>query len=639
MTRAIRIFSKVPARYAVFALALFLLGACGDKAPTTSTTGVRQKDGILTAPATTPASRPSEPSSPAPEAPARPSSVSREDIGLVHAGVPASLEDHEWDSEHWNDAAGYQLKALATLLQSPSDLGAGTLEKLLAPGFQSTPLRPGALTETTIAPMTVRRFTGPPAAPVPAEAAAFAELLRSLFAAAPDPREVTTLFKVFRVATDPPETTARLEIVARGAETSMQQVAQWRCRWEAQAGGGPRLASVVVEAFEESTTPAARAFVDATGPLLGGDPAFRDHLAHGLDHWVARLEQKYVFGPSGWEGFAMGDANGDDREDLYVCQPGGLPNRLFIQNPDGSLTDRARECGLDWWDQSQAAVFCDFDNDGDQDLAVSMIWGLLFLANDGAGKFTPAATKLSPEGIPYSLAAADFDADGDLDLYACCYAKRGTAVEQRFMARPLPYHDANNGSRNMLLRNDRQFRFRDVTEAVGLGENNRRFSFAAAWEDYDGDGDLDLYVANDFGRNNLYRCDRTGHHTRFRDVAATAGVEDISAGMSASWGDADNDGRPDLYVSNMWSSAGHRVTYQRRFREGSGQLASFQRHARGNSLFHNAGDGGFRDISESSGVTMGRWAWGSRFTDLNNDGHDDLLVANGYITQPDPGDL
>ena len=126
-----------------------------------------------------------------------------------------------------------------------------------------------------------------------------------------------------------------------------------------------------------------------------------------------------------------------------------------------------------------------------------------------------------------------------------------------------------------------------------------------------------------------------------RTSAAEAGVEDISAGMSVAWGDANNDGRPDLYVSNMWSSAGNRITYQQRFREGGGAeaLALFQRHARGNSLFLNAGDGTFRDVSEPAGVTMGRWAWGSWFVDLNNDGWEDLVVANGYITQQDPGDL
>jgi hypothetical protein len=91
----------------------------------------------------------------------------------------------------------------------------------------------------------------------------------------------------------------------------------------------------------------------------------------------------------------------------------------------------------------------------------------------------------------------------------------------------------------------------------------------------------------------------------------------------------------------MWSSAGNRIAYQRQFRDGAEALsrASFQRHARGNSLFLNAGPGAFHDVSEPAGVTMGRWAWGSRFVDLNNDGWEDLVVANGYITQSDPGDL
>jgi len=624
VTCAFRFLSLVKARPAVLLVACGFLAACGEKAvsPPRGPQAPLLKETTAAEPTVV-----------------TPSMVSRDDLGLQHTGVPASLDDHPWDSEHWNEAAGRQLKALVQLLESPPGREAGALDALLAPGFRSTPLRPVALTEHVVPPLTVRRLEGPAAVPVPVDAATFAAHWQSMVAAAPDPLETTTLIKIFRVSTDPPETTARLERVARNHEQAIQQVAHWHCRWEASATGDPRLASVVLEAYEETTAPAARTFVDATGPLLDADPAFRDQLAHGLDHWVARLEQTYAFGPSGWEGAAIGDANGDGRDDLYVCQPGGLPNRLFIQNPDGSLTDRARDSGVDWWDQSQAALFVDFDNDGDQDLAVSMTWGVLVLANGGTGTFTPAAAILSPEGMPYSLAAADFDADGDLDLYVCCYAQRGTAVEQRFLARPRPYHDAGNGSRNLLLRNDRNFRFRDVTRACGLDENNRRFSFAAAWEDYDNDGDLDLYVANDFGRNNLYRCDRSGSTTRFTDVAAAAGVEDISAGMSASWGDVDTDGHPDLYVSNMWSSAGHRVTYQRRFRENSPQLAAFQRHARGNSLFRNAGDGTFDDLSEPAGVTMGRWAWGSRFTDLNNDGRDDLLVANGYLTQPDPGDL
>ena len=121
-----------------------------------------------------------------------------------------------------------------------------------------------------------------------------------------------------------------------------------------------------------------------------------------------------------------------------------------------------------------------------------------------------------------------------------------------------------------------------------------------------------------------------------------AGVEDMSAGMSVSWSDADGDGDQDLYVSNMWSSAGNRIAYQRQFQRGADQesITGFRRHARGNSLFLNTGDGKFKDVSIEAGVTMGRWSWGSRFADINNDGLQDIIVGNGFITQPyDSGDL
>jgi hypothetical protein len=209
-------------------------------------------------------------------------------------------------------------------------------------------------------------------------------------------------------------------------------------------------------------------------------------------------------------------------------------------------------------------------------------------------------------------------------------------------ARPVPYHEATNGAPNLLLRNEGGWRFADRTKALGLDVHNTRYSYAPAWQDYDGDGDLDLYVANDFGSNTLYRQDRTPDGLiRFAEVASEAGVTDTAAGMSATWGDYDGDGRPDLYVSNMFSSAGNRIAFQGRFQSEADETTRrlFQRHARGNSLFRNAGDGTFDDVSVAAHVTLGRWAWGSRFLDLNNDGAPDLCVANGFITQEDEHDL
>ena len=218
-------------------------------------------------------------------------------------------------------------------------------------------------------------------------------------------------------------------------------------------------------------------------------------------------------------------------------------------------------------------------------------------------------------------------------FYACHYH----ADPNDPYGNPVPYHDANNGTPNVLLKNLGDWEFRDVTTEVGLDQNNRRWTYAAAWEDYDNDGDADLYVANDFGRNSLYRND----NGMFSDVAEQAGVEDIASGMSVSWADYDRDGWLDIYVANMFSAAGGRVAFQRQFKSSSSDQTKrdIQRLARGNTLFRNRGDGTFEDTTLSARVEMGRWAWSSPFGDWNNDGWPDLLVTNGHFTGVDTHDL
>jgi hypothetical protein len=179
---------------------------------------------------------------------------------------------------------------------------------------------------------------------------------------------------------------------------------------------------------------------------------------------------------------------------------------------------------------------------------------------------------------------------------------------------------------------------------VGLDVNNHRYSFAAAWEDFDNDGDQDLYVANDYGRDNLYRNDSrltTEGPLQFVDISETAHVENSATGMAISWGDYDRDGWMDVYVGNMWSSAGNRITFQNKFQPDAPPEIKrrYQRLVRGNTLLRNLGNGGFDDRSAPAGVEVGRWAWGSLFFDMNNDGWEDIIVANGYITTADSGDL
>ena len=142
---------------------------------------------------------------------------------------------------------------------------------------------------------------------------------------------------------------------------------------------------------------------------------------------------------------------------------------------------------------------------------------------------------------------------------------------------------------------------------------------------------------NDYGRNCFYRNDGG----KFSDVAAALGVEDTSSGMSVSWSDFNHDGHMDLYTSNMFSSAGNRITYQQQFKKDlpAEVRAQFQHIALGNSLFQAVPGAPFKDVSVQAGVTIGRWAWGSKFVDFNNDGFDDILVTNGFITTADAGDL
>ncbi len=160
-----------------------------------------------------------------------------------------------------------------------------------------------------------------------------------------------------------------------------------------------------------------------------------------------------------------------------------------------------------------------------------------------------------------SIAMADYDRDGFLDLYLCTYSYFIGASEDKG-GTPTPYHDAAErpARRPPAERRPRALRGRD--RGGRPRANNDRFSFAAAWADYDGDGWPDLLVANDFGRKNLYHNEgmKNGKVT-FKDVAAQAGVEDHGAGMSATWVDYDNDGRLDIYTGQHvvgGRTAGHR---------------------------------------------------------------------------------
>ncbi|CAN5218831.1 hypothetical protein BH23VER1_BH23VER1_23290 [soil metagenome] len=527
-----------------------------------------------------------------------------------------------WDSERFTEVALAQLKKVGEILGGQS----ATSDGVLAAGFSAAPVRPGDL-ELVFhdASVEVKR-------PRP-------NVSDSVSSRLPSPivdglADIRTKFKIVRVDLDGQEasTTAYFQMSGTQPDSRTIQInATWHCQW--MADDPPLLAAIEVADYEEVVSSAG--FVDCTGAAIAGAGHLTEQFAHGRDHWYGSMEVTLGIDGRG-NGIAIGDANGDGLEDIYLCQPAALPNRLLLRAPDGSLSDASAAAGVDWLDSTRAALLIDIDNDGDQDLVLSMGTHLVLHENDGTGHFRVRLTIPSSSTL-FSISAVDYDGDGHLDLYACGYSAAARSRPEDIFASPMPYHDANNGGPNMLLRNEGNWEFTDVTREVGLDTNNLRFSLAAAWEDFDNDGDPDLYVANDFGRNNLYRNDGG----TFTDIAAEAGLEDIGPGMSVSWGDANNDGHPDLYVSNMFSSAGSRITRQKQFKPGAdpADIAGFQRHARGNSLFINRGDGTFDDRSTESGTSMGRWAWGSLFVDLNNDGHRDLYVTNGFVTADNKDDL
>ncbi len=547
-----------------------------------------------------------------------------------------------WNTEVLASKVKDQLHHIAELFEDPARIAAGELASVATADFAPTNLTgelgPVAYTGgghgvvRASFPGSVRAdASSTPAGPA-SLAAALTDFARAyLTGSAADGH---AHFKVVHI--DAPAfaseftTDVRLELSGPTAAGRDQQTARWRCTWKPVAGEElPRLRAIEPsfhERVEAAVGSGATLFEDCTESVLAGDTSYAAQLLRSQRDSATELDKSLGTAFLGHVGIAVADANGDGLDDLYVCMEGGLPNRLFLQQQDGTARDAAAAAGLDYLDLARSALFIDLDGDGDQDCLVAT-YPVLVHENVGEGRFEKRAEL--PLTNVYSMTAADYDVDGDLDVYLCRYNGNSTNV-------PLPYLYVTNWGPNVLLRNDGDWNFSDATAAVGLDDNNARFSFAGSWVDYDDDGDMDLYVANDYGRNNLYE----NEGGRFHDAAAETGTEDISAGMSVAWGDANADGRPDLYVSNMFSSAGKRIAFQRSFRDGDeADLGSLRRHARGNSLFVNGGAGTFHDVSEEAGVTMARWAWGSLFADLNNDGLEDLYAVNGLVTNEDSGDL
>ncbi|GJM21222.1 MAG: hypothetical protein DHS20C15_11370 [Planctomycetota bacterium] len=319
------------------------------------------------------------------------------------------------------------------------------------------------------------------------------------------------------------------------------------------------------------------------------------------------------------------DVNNDGRPDLYVTSSRqGTANALFVQRADGRFEDRADEAGLAHLNEpgsgvSTHSVWADMDNDGDEDLFLAK-WGRPRLLRNDSERGVNAALRFTDvsagSGLPAWTNASgatwfDADHDGRVDLFVPNYFHESHDLWDLDTTEIMQdsFEFSSNGGNNLLFRNLGDGRFEDVTASAGL--TSTRWTMAAAAADLDGDGDTDLYCANDYGPEELYLNDGAGH---FQLSSESSLADDSKSGMCVALGDVDNSGSFDVYVTNI-SEPGY----------------LFQ----GNNLRVNAlADGrGFSNIADGVRVLADcGWAWGAQFGDLDNDGLQDLFVANGFVS-------
>ena len=333
-------------------------------------------------------------------------------------------------------------------------------------------------------------------------------------------------------------------------------------------------------------------------------------------------------------GCAFLDYNDDGYLDIYMVNGHDLAgtslakatNILYRNNGDGTFADVAQKAGVGDAGYGMGVVAADYDNDGDIDLYITNYGPNVLYRNDGDGGFTDVTQKAGVGNDRWGVGCAflDYDRDGYLDLYVANYVDfslehpRETLIPylpvgagQGAMAdvTAYPHPDGFNGAADVLYRNRGDGTFADVTRKAGV-YNPEGKGMGMACGDYDNDGDVDLYVANDLTPNFLYRNNGDG---TFTDVALLTGVaysEDGKAesSMGVDFGDYDRDGYMDLIVPNFQGEA--------------------------TRLYRNTGDGFFADESATSGIgaaTRAYVGWGVGFLDYDNDGELDLFIAAGHV--------
>ena len=348
-----------------------------------------------------------------------------------------------------------------------------------------------------------------------------------------------------------------------------------------------------------------------------------------FEYLASHTSKKYLLETMG-AGVALFDYDNDGRLDLFLVNgallkdptpKGEIPrktspkywNRLYHQKADGKFEDVTERAGLQGSDYGMGAAVGDYDNDGYEDLFVTAYGGNRLYHNNGNGTFTDVTEKAGVRGSGWSTSAAwvDLDNDGRLDLVVLRYVEWDFADiwcgERKEGYRAYCQPDVFHAIAPLVYHNDGNGHFTEVSGKSGISKEGKGLGIALA--DYDHDGHIDLFVANDSMREFLYRNkgDGTFEEVGLLSEAAVDGDGHTYAGMGVDFADYNNDGFPDVIVTDLAN----------------------QRYA----LYQNRGDSTFAYASLSSGIghmTALHSGWGVRFLDYDNDGWKDLLVAQGH---------
>lgn len=361
-----------------------------------------------------------------------------------------------------------------------------------------------------------------------------------------------------------------------------------------------------------------RSTADAAHPgfaLEDGTPAAHITFVHRRPTFDAKIANIEPHVAAVGAGVSVTDFDGDGWQDLYFTNSRfGEKNALYRNRGDGTFEDVATAAGLADLNRagegvSMGAVWGDIDNDGREDVVVYRYGYLALFRNVDGHRFEDITQQAGLRQWINSNGAIwlDYDRDGLLDLYVTAYFRDidlWHLVTTKIMHSSFEF--ADNGGKNRLYHNVGGGRFEDVTDRTGVGST--RWSLAAASADFNGDGWPDIYLANDYGPEELYLNDGGKRFTR-----SSAGLESESkSGMSVALGDAFNRGRLDAFVTNI---SVHGYLFQNN-----------------NLRLNQMREGGrFRNVAEGQVADAG-WAWGSQFGDLNNDGTNELFVVNGFIS-------